>query len=390
MLPLHAQLPYEAQQLIFQPTPHRTRKVILATNIAETSITVPGVRFVIDSGKSKIKQYRAGIGIETLLAKPISKAAAIQRQGRAGREGPGQCYRLYTEESYKGMEDRTKPEILRSDLSKSILTMKARGIDDVFHFPFLDKPSDEALLKAMNQLVQLQATNEYGEINETGLKIAKLPLTPAYGRVLIEAAKSELEYLLLDVIDIISALTIEGIFLNLVNEERKLEAEQARRDLYRREGDHLTLLATVQSYAGEKGDRKIWSQKHFVSHQAMQSVMKTRKQLRVQCVQLGLLPDCETDSDLPLSEARSRAILTCMLRGFIPNTARLMPDGSYKTYISSQTVSIHPSSVLFGRKVEAIVFNEFVYTGKAWAKSVSAVEQVWIQEIADTLYGSDS
>ncbi|CAG5147556.1 uncharacterized protein ALTATR162_LOCUS2057 [Alternaria atra] len=385
VLPLFAALPQHAQQRIFQPAPYRTRRVILATNIAETSVTVPGVRFVVDCGKSKIKQFRNRLGLESLLVKPISKSAAIQRKGRAGREAPGQCYRLYTESGYNTMEERTTPEILRCDLSQAILTMKARGVDDVLGFPFLDRPPREALEKALLQLLNLQALTETGEISDTGLKIAKFPLTPTLGRVLVEAAKPERDCLL-DVVDVISALSVENVFLNLVTEERKEEAEAARRELYRREGDHLTLLMAVQRYAAEqKPHRRAWCDKHYISHRAMENVMNIRKQLRQQCTQQKLLSTDDEESENAPSEARSQAILACMLRGFISNTARLMPDGSYKTLIGNQTVAIHPSSVLFGKKVEAIVFNEFVFTGKAWARGVSAVQLDWVSEVVEAI-----
>jgi ATP-dependent RNA helicase DHR2 len=345
------------------------------------------VRYVIDCGKSKIKQFRNRLGLESLLVKPISRSAAIQRQGRAGREAAGQCYRLYTEDGFKTMDERTTPEILRCDLSQAILTMKARGVDDVLNFPFLDRPPREALEKALLQLLHLQALNEDGKISETGLKISRFPLPPTLGRVLVEAA-SPTRDCLLPVIDIISALSVENVFLNLVTEERKEEAEEARREIYRREGDHLSLLVTVQRYAEEKTDRKNWCEKHFVSHRAMQNVMNIRKQLQSQCVALKLISNSDVtaaeneDSSAP-SEEQSQAILQCMLRGFISNTARLMPDGSYKTLMGNQTVAIHPSSVLFGRKVEAVVFNEFVYTGKAWARGVSAVQLDWVSEVVE-------
>jgi ATP-dependent RNA helicase DHR2 len=276
------------------------------------------------------------------------------------------------------------PEILRCDLSQAILTMKARGVDDVLNFPFLDRPPREALEKALLQLLHLQALSEDGTISDTGLKIAKFPLTPTLGRVLVEAAKPERDCLL-DVIDIISALSVENVFLNLVTEERKEEAEEARREIYRREGDHLTLLVTVQRYTEEQTDRKSWCEKHFVSHRAMQNVMNIRKQLQQQCTQLKLLSSDDVQSSSAPSEAKSQAILQSMLRGFISNTARLMPDGSYKTLMGNQTVAIHPSSVLFGRKVEAIVFNEFVFTGKAWARGVSAVQLDWVSEVVEAI-----
>ena len=272
VLPLFAALPQAAQQRVFQPAPPKTRKVILATNIAETSVTVSGVRFVIDCGKAKIKQFRTRLGLDSLLVKPISKSAAIQRKGRAGREAPGKCYRLYTEQDYLTLQEANTPEILRCDLSQSILTMKARGVHNIMEFPFLDRPPREALEKALMQLYRLKALSESGDISAIGLEIAKLPLLAPLGRVMLAAAEPEMDCLL-EVIDIISCLSVENIFLNLPSEEKKEEAEMARRDLFRREGDHLTLLATVQAYASEKADRKAWAERHYVSHRAMQAVM---------------------------------------------------------------------------------------------------------------------
>ena len=272
VLPLFSALPQTAQDLVFQSTPPRTRKVILSTNIAETSVTVPGVHYVIDCGKSKTKQFRAGLGLESLLVKPVSKSSAIQRQGRAGREGPGKCYRLYTEDGYRSLMDATTPEMLRCDLAKAILTMKARGVDDLFKFPFLDRPPRNSLEAALLQLLQIGALEETGRINEVGLKIAKLPLSAPLGRVLV-AAMDEDNDCLPEVVDIVSCLSVENIFPNLNTEEDRERAEAARRSLLRREGDHLTLLTTVQAYATENADRKAWAEKHFVAHRAMRSVM---------------------------------------------------------------------------------------------------------------------
>ncbi|KAI4216909.1 MAG: hypothetical protein LQ351_000858 [Letrouitia transgressa] len=276
VLPLFAALPQSAQQKIFQPAPSRTRKVILATNIAETSVTVSGVRFVVDCGKSKLKQYRTRIGLDSLLVKPISKSAAAQRRGRAGREAPGQCYRLYTEKDYLALQSSNTPEILRCDLSQAILTIKARGVSDITTFPFLDTPPREALEKALVQLYQLKALDEKGAISEIGLQIAKLPLTVSLGRVLLAAAEPKFDCVP-EVIDIISCLSVENVFLSLNTEEREEQAQAARRDLYRREGDHFTLLTTIRAYEAENTDRKTWAEKHFVSHRAMQAVMVSQK-----------------------------------------------------------------------------------------------------------------
>ena len=380
VLPLFAALPQAAQQRVFQPAPPRTRKVILATNVAETSVTVSGVRFVVDCGKAKTKHFRTRIGLESLLVKPISKSAAIQRKGRAGREAPGQCYRLYTEDSYLSLQQSNTPEILRCDLSHAILTMKARGVDDVVGFPFLDKPPREALEKALLLLFRLGALTEAGTISTIGLQIAKLPLSVQLGRTLI-AASTPSHDCVEQVIDIISCLSVENLFLNPSSEENKEAAESARRDLHRREGDHLTLLTTVQAYAIEHSNRKAWCEKHFVSHRAMRAVMDVRKQLR----SLHHLHHPEPHHSPPqattaMTSDNATSILRAFLTGFAMNTARLFPDGSYKTVVGNQTVAIHPSSVLFGRKVECILYNEFVFTNKAYARGVSAVQMDWVGE----------
>jgi len=378
VLPLFAALSQTAQQRIFEPAPPNTRKVILSTNIAETSVTVPGVRYVVDTGKAKIKKFRNQIGLDSLLVKPISQSSADQRKGRAGRESAGQCYRLYTEEGFMSFDRDNTPEILRCDLSEALLKMKARGVDDVLNFPFLTPPPREALEKALMQLLQLGALNEDGKISKIGLPVARLPLTPSLGRVIVEAATLDC---LLEVIDIVACLSVENIFLNVDTEDARGKAQEARQQLFRRQGDHLTLLAAVQAYASETSRR--WCDDHLISHRAMKGAMDVRKQLRAQCKQAKLLPEkaeVETENGPPY-EAVSDNILKAFVRGFMNNIARLCPDGSYKTFIGNQTVAIHPSSVLFGRKVEAIMYNEFVYTSKAYARGVSAVQLRWLEEV---------
>ena len=392
VLPLFAALPQSAQQRVFQPAPLNTRKIILSTNLAETSVTVPGVRFVVDTGKAKIKQFRNRLGLDSLLVKPISKSSADQRKGRAGREAPGQCFRLYTEDGYEGLERDNKPEILRCDLSQAVLNMKARGVNDVVNFPFLTPPPREALEKALLLLLQLGALEDNGKINDVGRQIARLPLTPSLGRVIVEAAKPEVACLN-EVIDIVACLSVENIFLNVDTEEAREQAQAARSQLIKRQGDHLTLLAAVQGYAAESSDRRRWADDHLISHRAMQSVMDVRKQLQAQCKNLssssrtstkdehGLLEPGDHHPSTTKAEQLAENILKTFLRGFGNNVARLCPDGSYKSFVGNQTVAIHPSSVLFGRKVEAIVYDEFVYTNKAYARGVSAVQVRWLEEM---------
>lgn len=384
ILPLFAALPQSAQQRIFQPPPPRTRKVILSTNIAETSVTVPGVRYVVDTGKAKVKQFRNRLSLDSLLVKSISKSSADQRKGRAGREAPGQCFRLYTESAYKALDKDNRPEILRCDLSEALLKMKARGVADVLGFPFLTPPPREAIEKALLHLLQLGTLHEDGKLSDVGSRMAKLPLAPTLGRVIIEAARPGFGCVI-EVIDIVACLSVENIFLHVETEEARERAETSRQQLLRRSGDHLTLLAAVNGYAGERADRRRWAEDHLISHRAMQSVMDVRKQLRALCTQVKLLSSEALQAEpTNADDALAAALLRCFLRGAFPsNVARLCPDGSYKTLVGNQTVAIHPSSVLFGRKVEAILYNEFVFTNKAYARNVSAIQLSWLNEVLD-------
>lgn len=384
-IPLFGQMSIEAQQKAFQPASGRiARKVILATNIAETSVTVPGVRYVVDTGKAKVKQYRVRLGMESLLAKPISKSSAIQRAGRAGREAAGQCYRLYTQESYDTLlKDSDLPEIMRIDVLGAVLTMKARGIDDIFAFPLMDTPDDESFEKALLHLHVLGAIGDDGSLTEMGRKMAFFPVTAPYGRVLLAAADPKNDCLL-ETIDIISCLTAgDDIFHQLRSEEEIEEVQEHRKELYRREGDLMTYLNTMQQYTSENADRSEWSKRRKVNLRVMKQAINIRRQLRGLCLKEKLLPEAPpTDPQpfTPTSPERAEVILKCFLTGFAMKTALLAPDASYVTSFGKHVVAIHPASVLHGQKKEAIMFLEHVFTTKNYAKKVSVVQANWIYE----------
>ncbi|KAK7969299.1 helicase associated domain-containing protein [Apiospora saccharicola] len=379
--PLYGQLSMQAQQAAFKPAPKFTRKVILSTNIAETSVTVPGVRFVIDSGKAKVKQFRSRLGMESLLVKPISKSSATQRTGRAGREGPGKCFRLFTAEAYESLSEADLPEILRNDVLGAILTMKARGINDVFSFPLMDFPDVDSVEKALVQLHFLDAIADDGSITEVGRKLALFPVSAQYGRVLLAASEPQYDCLL-EVIDIISCITSgESIFYQLQMEEEREEVEELRKELYRREGDILTYLTAMQRYTAEHADRVEWCKKRKINLRNMKQALNIRTQLRGMCLKEKLmkekpLPDPQPFE--PLTPEKGEALLKCFLKGFVTKCALLAPDSSYVTTHGKHLVSIHPSSVLHGQKKEAIMFLEHVFTQKNYAKKVSAIQADWI------------
>ncbi|KAJ6786865.1 hypothetical protein PWT90_00006 [Aphanocladium album] len=383
-VPLYGQLSIEAQREAFLPVKSKfTRKVVLATNIAETSVTVSGVRYVVDGGKAKIKQFRPRLGMESLLAKPISKSSAIQRTGRAGREGPGKCYRLYTESSFDSMLLADLPEILRNDVLGAILTMKARGIQDVLAFPLMDAPETEAIERALVHLHFLGALSDDGSITSVGETMAKFPLSAPLGAVLLVAAKPEYDCVL-EAIDIISCITAgEDIFLSVHSEEGQEEVEESRKELQRREGDIITYLTTMQQYTAENSNRYEWCKKRKLNIRTMKQALNIRRQLRGMCVKEKLLseaPPADPQPFTPVPPERADAILKCFLRGFALKTAMLAPDASYVTSHGKHVVAIHPASVLHGQKKEAIMFLEHVYTNKNYAKKVSVIQATWIAE----------
>ena len=390
-LPLFAALPPAQQQLVFSPAPTpRTRKVVLATNLAETAVTVPGVRHVIDGGKHKLRVFRPALGLDALLVRPIARAAAAQRAGRAGREAPGSCHRLYTAAAHVALPERDQPAILRGDLARAVLDLKARGVADVLAFPFPDAPPRAALAAALAQLLRLGALDPaHGAITPVGRALAALPLPAPLGRTLVAAAEPERDCLA-ETLDVVAALSGEQIFPAAASEDARERDAEARRGLLRREGDHLTLLAALRGFAAETGDRKDWARKHGCSHRALRAALDVRRQLRGMVSAKGAFAEGtdfeDVDDGRAVNAEKGEAVLKAVLAGFVGNTARLCPDGAYRMVggggqrSQGQTVAIHPSSVLFGRKVEAIVFGEWVFTNRSYARAVSAVRADWIAE----------
>lgn len=383
VLPLYGQLSMEAQHAAFQPIKEPfTRKIILATNIAETSVTVPGIRYVVDNGKAKVKEFRPLLGLETLLPKPISKSSAIQRSGRAGREGPGKCIRLYTEDGFASLKERDTPEILRNEVLGAVLTMAAWGINDINTFPLMERPDASAISNAQEHLIDIGAIKRNGEITEAGRKLASFPISPSLGAVLLASAEPQFDCVL-EVIDIIACITSgDDIFLRVPSEDEHEDVMELRKQLTRREGDLLTYLTTMQQYTAEHADRVAWCKNRWINAGNMKTALSIRRQLRGLAHREKLIsefPPPDPQPYEPISPERAEALLKCFLRGFLAKTALLQPNMSYETPRKS-VVTIHPASVLHGAKREAIMFLDHVYTQKSYAKRVSAIQAVWIQD----------
>lgn len=385
VLTLYGQMDVAQQKAVFDPLPtKRTRKIILSTNIAETSVTIPGIKYVVDSGKAKIKEHRHRVGIDSLLVKPISKSSAKQRAGRAGRESAGECYRLYSEGQYLKLAESDVPEILRTDIITAVLSMKARGVKDPLAFPLIDPPERDAVVKALIQLLRLGAISTDNSITEVGKKIARFPLSPTHGRILVAAAPEGYDCIF-EAIDVLACLNTEGeIFRQPTSEKQREETQSARDSLTRREGDILTLLTTIQRCLSEAppGERSTWCEQHQINWSSMKYAIQIRDQLQRTCVHEGLLQEKQKDLTEfePITEEKGEALLKCFLKAFADKTAVLHPDKSYRTTGTRDVIAIHPGSVMHGRKCEAIMYLEPVYTSKYFAKKVSMVQIDWVME----------
>jgi len=371
--PLYAALPPALQVQVFEPTPADCRKVILATNIAETSVTINGIRYVVDSGFAKERVYDARIGLESLLPQPVSKASARQRSGRAGREAPGRAYRLYTEDTFFRLPESTTPEIQRCSLAAVALSLKAYGVDDVMAFEYMDKPAPDALVSALEQLFGLGALDDQGRLTDEGRAMAHFPVDPMLARVLLAAKELECGE---EAVALIALLSVESIFYS--PRQQREQAEEARRKFISSHGDHITLLNVLRAY--ERVNSSIdWCTAHFLNARALHQVMLVREQLRRTCGEMSVpLVSCGDD--------RAR-VLKALLAGYFLHTAVRQRDGSYRTLKSKQTVAIHPSSTLAGKQPACVLYHELVQTSRQFIRTVSAIDIAWIASAAPRYFG---
>jgi len=309
----------------------------------------------------------------------------MQRTGRAGREAPGKCFRLYTETDFNALKESTKPEILRTDVASAILTLKARGQEDVVNFDYLSPPKIESLHKALEQLYSLGAFDNAGKITSLGRDMAKLPLSPPLARVLLAAAEPGLDCLA-EVVDVIAALSSDNLFPMIVDDNAQDARQEAHKGFHRSEGDHIMLLEVVRAYESHASDaisdRKHWCETNFVSHRAMSMLFEIRKQLRQYCASLRGVTEStwEVAKGEPVSPDLAERVLKAFLKGYFHQTARAAPDGGYLTVLSHQNVAIHPASILFGRRKEALMYHEYVFTTKPFARWCSAVQLDWVAD----------
>eukprot|EP01119_Soliformovum_irregulare_P023400 TRINITY_DN8163_c0_g1_i3.p1 TRINITY_DN8163_c0_g1~~TRINITY_DN8163_c0_g1_i3.p1 ORF type:complete len:939 (-),score=307.67 TRINITY_DN8163_c0_g1_i3:49-2865(-) len=370
---IYSTLPSDLQAKIFEPTPPGARKVVLATNIAETSLTIDGIVYVIDPGFCKQKSYNPRTGMESLVVTPVSKASASQRSGRAGRVSPGKCFRLYTAWAYQHeLEEMSIPEIQRTNLGNVVLILKSLGINDLIHFDFLDAPPAEALIRALEQLYALGALNDKGELTKLGRKMAEFPLDPMLSKMIIASEKYGCSE---EIISICSMLSVNNaIFYR--PKDKIVHADNARVNFNQPFGDHLTLLNVWNQWKETNFSRQ-WCYENFIQHRSMQRARDVREQL------LGLLERVEIE---PKSNTDADAIRKCVTSGFFYHTGKLQKGGSYRTIKHNQSVTIHPTSSLFQQMPRWVIYHELVYTTKEFMRQIVEIIPEWLVEIAPHYY----
>ncbi|XP_065828061.1 putative pre-mRNA-splicing factor ATP-dependent RNA helicase PRP1 isoform X2 [Oscarella lobularis] len=381
-IPLYSTLPPQMQQRIFEPAPPNRdngafgRKIVVATNIAETSLTIDGIVFVIDPGFSKQKVYNPRIRVESLLVSPISKASAQQRSGRAGRTRAGKCFRLYTEKAYKSeMQDQTYPEILRSNLGSVVLQLKKLGIDDLVHFDFMDPPAPETMMRALELLNYLGALNDDGEMTDLGSMMAEFPLDPQMSKMVVAGSSFNCSN---EILSITSMLSVPQVFLR--PNEAKKAADDAKMRFAHIDGDHLTLLNVYHAYKQNKEDPK-WCYENFLQYRALKSADNVREQL-ARIMDRFSLPKTSTPFT---SKDYYTNIRKALVQGYFMQVAHLERSGHYLTVKDNQVVQLHPSTCL-DHKPEWVVYNEFVLTTKNYIRTVTDIKGEWLLQLAPQYY----
>ncbi|KAK6405339.1 DEAH-box ATP-dependent RNA helicase prp22, partial [Oleoguttula sp. CCFEE 5521] len=275
ILPIYGALPSEIASRIFEPAPEGTRKVVIATNIAETSITIDGIYFVVDPGFVKQTAYDAKLGMDRLQVTPISQAQAKQRAGRAGRTGPGKCFRLYTESAFQSeMLPTTIPEIQRQNLANTILMLKAMGINDLLGFDFMDPPPTNTMLTALEELYALSALDEEGLLTRLGRRMSDFPMEPSLAKSLIMSIELGCSDEMLSIVAMISA--VQTVFHRPKDKQQQADAKKAK--FHDAAGDHLTLLNVYQGWK-LAGKTDPWCFENFIQPKSMRRAEDVRKQL---------------------------------------------------------------------------------------------------------------
>jgi ATP-dependent helicase HrpA len=373
VIPLYARLSATEQNRVFNPS-HK-RRIVLATNVAETSLTVPRIKAVIDTGLARVSRYSIRNKVQRLPVEKISRSSADQRKGRCGRIAPGLCIRLYSAEDYDSRPQFTDPEIIRTSLASVILQMLALGLGDVTKFPFVDKPNSKMINDGFTLLIELGAVDEDRRLTDIGRQVAKLPIDPRIARMILAAAQKTC---LKEILIIASALSIQD------PRERPMDAQQAAdlaQEQFKHElSDFLSFLKLWEFYHEQskhlsKNKLRNLCHKHFLSYIRMREWIDIHKQLTLLVK--------ESAWKINQAEAGYNEIHEALLTGLLGNIA-------FKTesdYLGARNIklNIHPSSSLFKKQPKWIMASELVETSRLYARYVAKINPEWIEPIAQHL-----
>ncbi|EPY49538.1 ATP-dependent RNA helicase Prp16 [Schizosaccharomyces cryophilus OY26] len=375
ILPIYSQMPADLQAKIFESAESGVRKVVVATNIAETSLTVHGISYVVDSGYCKLKMYNAKMGIDTLQVTPISQANANQRSGRAGRTGPGVAYRLFTELAYiREMFQTTLPEIQRTNLSNTVLLLKSLGIKNILDFEFMDPPPMETLMASLYELWTLGALDNYGQLTEIGKKMSLFPMDPSLSKLIIMA---EDYHCTEEVITIVSMLSVPSVFYR--PKERAEESDAAREKFNVPESDHLTLLNVFLQWR-RNGCSDSWCNKHFLHGRILRRARDVRQQL-VEIMANQKISIKSTGSEWDI-------IRKVLCSSYFHQAATAKGIGEYTHLRSGMPCHLHVTSSLYGLGYlpDYVIYHELVLTSKEYMNVVTSVDPYWLAEFGGVYY----
>ncbi|WP_118861671.1 ATP-dependent RNA helicase HrpA [Haemophilus haemolyticus] len=382
ILPLFARLSAQEQNKIFHPS--GLNRIVLATNVAETSLTVPGIKYVIDPGTARISRYSYRTKVQRLPIEPISQASANQRKGRCGRVSEGICIRLYSEEDFNSRPEFTDPEILRTNLASVILQMTALGLDDIEAFPFVDAPDKRHIQDGIKLLEELGAfeivrtkSGEKRQLTAAGRQLSQLPVDPRLAKMLLSAVA---QGALHEVMIIVAALSIQD------PRERPQEKQQASDEKHRRFADKksdflafLNLWRYLQEQQKElsKNQFRRQCQKDFLNYLRIREWQDIYHQIRLTVREMGL----------PINSEKSeyQQIHTALLSGLLSHIG--LKEAEKQQYLGARNAhfAIFPNSVLFKKQPKWVMAAELVETSKLWGRMVAEIEPEWIEPLAEHL-----
>ncbi|XP_061538468.1 probable ATP-dependent RNA helicase DHX40 isoform X1 [Phycodurus eques] len=415
ILPLYGSMPTEQQRQIFQPPPLGIRKCVVATNIAATSLTITGIKYIIDSGFVKQLNHNSRVGMDILEVVPISKSEAQQRAGRAGRTSAGKCFRIYTKEFWEEcMPEYTIPEIQRTSLTAVVLTLKCLGVHDVIRFPYLDPPEERFILEALKQLYQFDAIDRFvrvspvfgivsttalavtgttfsarrGRVTHLGGLMVEFPLHPGLTRALLKSASHGCQDLLLPVA---AMLSVENIFIRPGDPEKQKEADQSHRALVANSGginDFSTLLSVFQQCKASERP-SVWCKDNWIHWRALKSAFSVETQLR------DILLRLQQRRDFPVEKFdgnKNELFRRCLCTGYFTNVARRSVGKVFCTMDGhGSMVHIHPSSSLFDKEMELdwILFHDMLVTSRVYIRTVCPIRYEWVKDLLPKLHEVD-